>query len=443
MCPRLPMATGLPEDTTCCPGCINASSGMPRHPSGIRRWTTTRRPGCHRFYPFLSSYFSPIPMSKRNASLWAFSAKITGSAIGPDGIRAFSWVEQERDAPTNVWQDVIGGRYGEAATGGSFSPAYERNGQDCAANTVVELRFMGSLGAVDAYEFDLPGGAAGGGGGGTPGLITVQDSPVAGPTTPASSPITNVSTLQAHSVTGLIVAAGLAGIAEIGNRDASLTQTGVVNTIAQTFGGDKTFDHRVIVGPDAGATGTARLMLYALNTGANSVPLWFGDASTASGISMQKIVSAGGVGQLETVFPGIFTGRLLLTGDGPVARPSLVLSAGAAAPSIRLTVGGVSSSPPSQIVMDPAYAGQAGTGGGGDSFRGGVCVGLGTGGSSGIIINTTSITGGSAGNILYQGAGVVASLALAPYLTTTGATLTVLDNLLPGAKVQDATITPA
>lgn len=85
----------------------------------------------------------------------------------------------------------------------------------------------------------VPPGISSSGGGGS-GSLTVT-------TVDGSPSYTGITTLRLDEADGFVLTNPSAGIARIDIADASTSQTGVVNTTTQTFGGDKTFNDDVFV----------------------------------------------------------------------------------------------------------------------------------------------------------------------------------------------------
>ena len=157
-----------------------------------------------------------------------FRARLTGqSTVG--GLRRYTWVEQSVDPSTGDTEDAEFAREGTADT----NWALELNNADVPDDTIVWLRFRCMTEGRPTYEFLAPTTGTGAG------PLTVQEAD-------GSPAVLNVTTITTNQTQGLRTTSGGTGIAALSVDDASTSQTGVVNTSAQSFNGRKFFDDETI-----------------------------------------------------------------------------------------------------------------------------------------------------------------------------------------------------
>jgi len=225
-------------------------------------------------------------------------------------------------------------------------------------------------------------------------------------------PFTGTWQIQTNTADGLSIAQATpgSGIVQMDLLAASLTQIGTVNLSTQDFKGIKLF---------TGATGT--LAGFGSNYASFTPQIVWGNgpvvgyggivlATPADDVNYNTVMS-----QSRSVFHAAFASNytVTVTGGNTV---STVLAGGTTVSGIDycgFILEGPGSSPPTTAYMIQSTAsleiGKWGTGGGGDTFAGGICVAFGAAGSAAIVIGTTPVTGGTAGDILQVGAGPVLS----------------------------------
>jgi len=228
------------------------------------------------------------------------------------------------------------------------------------------------------------------------GTLTVQDD--------TGSPVfTDVTTLMTSSTSGITCFDEGSGVPGLQLLEASDTQAGAVNTVSQTFGGQKTFiDPPLIVCPGAA------LSLADTSSGYNlfiePTQLTFADSALIGGV----------VGVIQWLDPPEVTAgnysELVLgtsqdggaTFDVFIQILSYTPGSGLTGPwGITFSLGGGS---PCALAVGP-YQGVTGTDASGGQYVSGLCIVLGTGGGGGLVIGTTPVGGGTVGDFLVVGIG--------------------------------------
>lgn len=220
----------------------------------------------------------------------------------------------------------------------------------------------------------------------------------------------SATTIETDQTSGLTVISGTGGAPRMQIEAASATHSGAVNTAAQEFAGTKTFDNNVILKGEGGtSTGNLEFVDGSL------VNLAYITATTSSPYLGRKAV----VIQAQSASTGT---------SGPTGAAYIICGVGSSSYGTILALGDASGGGQQSFISvhnGTTYNdGVTGTGGGGDSFHGGICTALGAAGAATITIGTTTISGGTPGRFLYDNAGVVGEAIIGSGLSFSGGTLT-------------------
>jgi len=271
--------------------------------------------------------------------------------------------------------------------------ALEINNNQTASGVQVWMRHRDEQQQLH-FEFHAPPAAAGGAG-----TITVQD-------VSASPSVAGVSTLQFDKTTGLVVATGTVGAsAKVTLQQATPTQSGGVIAGNQSFLGPKTFQSNVYV-QVSGTDATGLSLQTSRFPGPSTAPTVDMGSSIWNGAQTFNPGGSGGFDFYYNHAADTFTASVCAS------------STGTARYGVRDSLGNFS-------------YGASGSGGG-NTFVGGICTVIGSGGGgSGTVTGVTAGTGLTGGTITTSG-----TIALAvPVSVANGGTGTASPSLAAGAGV--------
>lgn len=323
----------------------------------------------------------------------------------------YTWYEQTGQPP----QLLFGGRFGTATA----SLLYERNGR--AATTFPFFALVRERGLLDGalvYEFDL-----------VPAASTVEAIDISG----RSGSVADVTAVQILRT----VVSGTPGATVVTPDDASATLPGDVNLVAQRMGdGTKEFDTTVRINSDSAITPSNLWFESSTGQTVNAAQFHFSPAGTYC-VLTQTVLNSGSFSTTQHLEVDSVALTSLHTIDGFFDAAYAVTH--------------------SSVI----YTGKTGTGGGGDTFKGGICTTLGGALTSSSISDFTEAAQDSAGAMVGASLVYVDATPLLARAALTGdvtaaqdsnattiaddavTTAKIINDAVTTAKILDANVTPA